>query len=189
MAAMLAPPFDAAAAQKRSVCRFLENIIRNAELDADRVAALLKQLEYKPSTRSERAIPLDNNVPTGPAADMLLNLAAACRLRSWESAGLRSRLPSDLPSAADALAEAAKCITDNKETKSRNTIVLQVFRSMIDHFAQDGQETLRTDVVLNMNSGGGVLDRFAEFLWNIRHSQSQIGKERTDHGGTQQESR
>jgi hypothetical protein len=164
-------------AEQRDVERFLASIIRDAELDADRVAAFLKLQGYTPLPLPKMPI-AQESVPTGPAAEVLLNLAAALRLRSWELAGLTSYLPADLPSAVDALAAAAELGSQPQQpaTPGDGAIAQYVFRTSIERFSRDGQSCLGTDVLLEQLDSDDLLDDVAAFLWGQRGLLNEITK-------------
>ncbi len=166
------------------VQRFLAAIIRNAELDADRVTAFLKTRGMKPRRKSKRPVPAVEK-PTGQVAEILLNIAAALRLRTWERAGLTTHLPERLPAATDALTAAADCAVNPETTdNSEAQIPKAVFRTLIERFAQDGQVDLGTDVVLDAKSGDKLLDEFAAFLLAASNAMNEIRKKGPENGRT-----
>jgi hypothetical protein len=153
----------------RWVQTILEAIVRNAELDADRVIGFLNSRGFKCAPRSRRK-QVNEALPTGPVANMLLNLAAALRLRAWERAGLKVRLPNDLPSANEAMAVVADCrnhLQDNMEHAIG--IPLKVFRTLLAKFASSGPADLRTDVLVDAEMNNEFYDAVAKFLWQHRH--------------------
>jgi hypothetical protein len=97
---------------------------------------------------------------------MLLNLAAALRLRSWERAGLAARFGAELPSSIDALAAAADCAMETPPaTEVRARIPRTVFRILLQHFALSGQADLGTDIVVQSQPSNDLLDQVAALLW------------------------
>jgi hypothetical protein len=154
-------------AERRSVQRFLEAVIRYAEQDADRVAAFLKMQGIKPSRPSKKQPAPSDDVPTGPAANMLLNLAAALRLRIWELAGIAALLPADLPTSADALRAAGAAVAERVGT---NQIPMAVFKAWHLHVSRESQTTIGADVVLPARiDKDELLECLADLLYSHRH--------------------
>lgn len=154
--------------EQRSVQRFMEGIIRNAELDANRVIAFLKRRGLKPLPPSQRTIPTGEK-PTGPAANMLLNLAAALRLRSWEHAGITTSLPADLPRSADALA-AVIAAAENGGRENTTEIPITVFKALLLRISRVSQTKLTADVALPVGvNADELLERLADFLYAHRY--------------------
>lgn len=154
--------------ERLSVERILEGVIRDAESDADLVAAFLDSYGLKALPVSQASAPT-NETPKGPAADMLLGLAAAFRLRSWERAGISGYLPIKLPSSADALA-AAVAAAENGGSETLIAIRRAVFQASFMHISRESQETIAADVALPSNvDADGLLERLADFLYTHRH--------------------
>lgn len=151
-----------------SVQRILEAIIRDAERDADLVAALLDSYDLKAFPASQALVPT-NGTPKGPAAEMLLGLAAAFRLRSWERAGISGYLPLKLPSSADALA-AAVAAAENRGGETSIAIRRAVFQASFLYISRESQEMIAADVALPSNvNADELLERLADFLFVHRH--------------------
>jgi hypothetical protein len=162
-------------AQRRSVERFLEAVIRDACHMADMTAAFLKDRGWRPSRKkadSHGVLP-ELNPTMSRAHGVLLNLAAALRIASWERAGLRSELSADLPSSTEAI---QRLVPPESPDSSESAPVVpelsaQVFRTWLERFSRSSRATLGTDIVLPTNavSEDELLDALADFLFENRH--------------------
>jgi hypothetical protein len=175
--------------KRRSVVGFIEAIIHAANADANRVISFLRQQGVKPLRQSKRPVQSDD-VPTGPAADMLLNLAAAIRLRAWELGGLRTYLPADLPTFQSALAVAFECEPSMpSDVAHKQKIQQRVLEVLMSHFALQGQKDLGTDVVLDADGGAEAVRAVAAFLWDKRHLLTKIRREENKNGASNEKKR
>jgi hypothetical protein len=151
---------QSSANQRELVVRTIMSMLANAEADADRVAALLKgrgrKIPGKTATEPKSVHPA--------AREALLLLAAAIRLRQWERAGLTTRLPDSLPSAADAL----DAIGEVAHQSPPSSIPLQVFKNWHQFFAETAPAELRADVLVEPINGAALIEDLAAFLWRAR---------------------
>ena len=155
-------------AERASVRRILEAIIREAEFTADLVVEFLKQHGLKPHRRPRSDIPTTR--PSGPAADFVLDLGAAIRLRMWERGGMATSISPNLPASADALIAAANRVQGEAISAQVADLQLRVFQAWFENIARDGQPDLGTDVLLpTIDDPEELLDQVADFLWRHRH--------------------
>ena len=130
---------------------------REAELCADLVGLLLKELGLDPAVRL-------------PAA-FLLELAAAARRRAWEFTGIRTHLEAGLPPARQALASAFGVLEEPAGPEAGDPPaplwprVLDLFRR---RFAWGGHSELDADVALGEADEDALLEALADFLWQRR---------------------
>ena len=103
-------PLDVDDAQRRSVEKFLEAVIRDAHYKAKLAAAFLKYCGYRPSKsavgHSTPSLPEDHRTRQR-AECFLLNLGAAMQILAWERAGLRSELPAGLADGRGGISESS----------------------------------------------------------------------------------
>ena len=107
-----------------------------------------------------------------PAA-ALLELAAVLELGAWEKCGVRRHLDVDLPTyreAADTLAD--RCTKGPAKFKGPKAAPLaqEVLRVWIEHFAWDGPDTLKAEIILGEVDEDQFADILAEFVWQHRHA-------------------
>ena len=162
-------PSEAGETQRRSVERTLAAIIREAELQADLVARFLRSRGLKPTRTSK---PEGNpKLPQGLAADFLMELGAALRLRMWERAGLTEILPPGLPNAAESLASAAgRAAAGQGRGAADRDAPTEVLRACINYFSAAGRTELAADVVVpSAEDRDELLDVLADMLWEYRH--------------------
>ena len=164
-------------AEQRAVLKFLEAVIRDAHYMADLTTAFLEaqSVPQRKNLASSGQVPAEDTSLSRRAEGVLLNLAAALRIASWERAGFRPALPADLPSSSEAfrnlvppeMPEAAEGARTAVPELSR-----KVFRTWLRLFSRTSHATtLCTDVLLRMQTVGEdeLLDALADFLWNNRH--------------------
>jgi hypothetical protein len=162
-------------AERRSVERLLEGIIRNAHYKAHLAAAFLNSCGYRPKKNQARTISTrqEDDSLRQRAEKFLLNLGAAMQILVWERAGLRPELPAELPTAEEAF---RKLLPPEAAGDSTNALVepelsMMVFRTWLERFSHTSRETLNTDVLLPTRSisKDELLDAMADFLWANRH--------------------
>ncbi len=161
--------------ERRAVQRFLEAVIRDAYYMADLTAAFLEAQGFHPKRKrasSVSAVAEDSPTMTR-AHGVLLNLAAALRIASWERAGLRSELPADLPASSEAFQNLMPSEVPGSSQDAPVTAELseRVFRTWLQRFSRSSRAALSTDVLLPANtvSEDELLDALADFLWENRH--------------------
>ena len=168
-------PLDVDAAQRRSVEKFLEAVIRDAHYKAKLAAAFLKECGFRPSKGRSNSTP---SLPEGHrtrqrAECVLLNLGAAMQILAWERAGLRSELPPDLPTAEEAFQKLLpeETFGDEENTPVVPELSMKVFRTRLQRFSRSSRATLNADVLLPAKSVSKdeLLDALADFLWANRH--------------------
>ena len=162
-------------AEKNSGRKFLEAAVRDAYYMADMTAAFLKSQGYRPSRKKadiQNMLPADSPTMLRARA-VLLNLAAALRIASWERAGLRSELPADLPTSSEAFQRLLPPeIPDSPESKPVvPELGLQVFQTWLQRFSRSSRAALGTDIVLPIHTvtTDELLDALADVLFKNRH--------------------
>ena len=165
---MLPTPHDRQA-ESESVQRIITAMIREAETQAALVAAFLHDSGFKPRGKI-RSTSLVTKIPAGPAADFLLELGAALRLRTLEQAGLRSALQADVPSADQALTEAAqRAVAREHDSRGSREFPQAIFRMVDRQLSRTTLGGRNVPMVLpkayDMNR---LLNRLADFLWEHR---------------------
>ena len=162
-------------AQKRSVEKFIEAIIRNARYKAQLAAAFLEAQGFRP--KKERvcspSVEAENSPTRMRAQGFLLNLGAALQLASWERAGLRSELPADLPTSSEAFQNLVppQVLGSSDGAPVTPDLSMKVFKTWLQLFSRSSRATLNTDVLLPTKavSEDELLDALADFLWANRH--------------------
>jgi hypothetical protein len=161
-------------AQRRSVEGFLEAVVRDANYMADLTAAFLNAHGIRPKKglgASGCALPANSSTLTR-AHGVLMNMAAALRIRSWERAGLRPQLPADLPSSSEAFRNLVPEVVGSPEgTPVVPELSAKVFRTWLQRFSRSSRAALSTDVMLPTKtvSQEDLLEALADFLWANRH--------------------
>ena len=130
------------------------HVIDQANRDAERVVAILELVGLGSAT-----------VPEWPPA-LLLRLAAATRLMSWEAAGLSPHIDEGLPNAADALWWATH--TPHELEDPNRDLALRVFQIGLDRMAWSGPRDLDAEILLDGPDEGEMVDALAKFLWEHR---------------------
>jgi len=162
-------------AQRRSVERFVDAVIRNARYKAQLAAAFLESCGIRPKKkRANSDSPLPEDSATRMRAEcFLLNLGAAMQILAWERAGLRSELPTDLPTIAEAFRNLmpAEAPSPSDNTTTKPELSMKVFRIWLQRFSRSSRSALSTDVLLPVNavSEDKLLDELADFLLANRH--------------------
>ncbi|QDU01716.1 hypothetical protein V6x_13980 [Gimesia chilikensis] len=159
--------------QREMVTRFLEGVIRDAEYMADLTGRFLQAQGYRPKRRSKQP-GCAKEVPTGPAADFLLNLAASLRIAVWENAGLTDWLPNPLPPSRESYRATLSQFVESRDgdrLENTRSLALQVFRTYHEQFAHTSRAELNTDVLLQCDGAteDELLDALADLLWENRH--------------------
>lgn len=167
-------PLDIDDAQRRSVEKFLEAVIRDAHYKAKLAAAFLKEYGFRPSKGRSNSTPsLPEGHRTRQCGCFLLNLGAAMQILAWERAGLRRELPTDLPTAEEAFRNLMPAETPGGPDKTPIVaeLSMKVFRTWLQRFSRSSRATLNTDVLLPAKtvSEDELLDALADFLWANRH--------------------
>ena len=110
--------------------------------------------------------------PVAVPAGFLFELAGVLRLAYWEKLGLKDHLPSQLPSAAEALDDLLGRWSGNMPHPVRASapILDQVLHTWFARFAWSGLEELEADVVLDDADEEELLEALADFLWTHRHA-------------------
>ncbi len=158
-------------AQKRSVEKFIEAVIRQARYQADLAAAFLLASGYRPCNKQldpQHSLPEDH--PTRQRAEhFLLNLGAAMQIAAWERAGLRPELPADLPTAEEAFRNALA--TGAEKPHLELELQSRVFRTWLQLFSRSSRRALGADILLPVSavSEDELLEALADLLWNNRH--------------------
>lgn len=188
------------------VARTLEAYLREAEHQADLVAAFLRASGIRGGRRTAKSqAPLIPRAGS-PVSDFLLGLGAALRLGEWERAGIRGGIDSNLPSAAEALStlgemliEAQRLgrlctivdIRDQARVAHRRVVGIARAVSEFGHRAlmESGRGLLGTDVTFAaVSDAGDLLDQLADFLWrhrNDRPSSNAVNEDQqVNHHGT-----
>ena len=163
-------------AEQRAVLKFLEAVIRDAHYMADLTAAFLKAhgSRARENRASSEQVPVEDTPLTRRAEGVLLNLAAALRIASWERAGFRPALPADLPSSYEAFRNLVPPEMPEATEGARAAVPelsLKVFRTWLRFFSRTSHAALSTDILLPMQTvtEDELLDAVADFLWNNRH--------------------
>jgi hypothetical protein len=117
---------------------------------------------YKPSPSAEQA---DDFVLPNWVMPFLSHLAAALRIHMWERAGLTSRLPEKIPSAAEVLFFALG-IPQEPSTATLSDIPNRVFKIWLQNFARAELMGVGTNVVVELHDD--ILDQVAEFLLSLQ---------------------
>lgn len=141
-------------AERRWVEQRIIEIIQQAELDADRVADFLDARGVPRSSEDDSPATPDE---AEAASAILLNLAAAIRLASWERAGLTPYLPAELPSSDAALTALDQCSPPTSVSRL-------VFQTLLERFIQGGQSALGTDIIMASPTSTDLLDELAALL-------------------------
>jgi hypothetical protein len=150
------------AGDREYVIRTLTAIIRHAESDADNMARFLIQKGYKPR-RSARS-PVNYTTPDW-VKPFFAHLAAAIRLGMWERAGLTSRLPEAIPSAAEVYSTALR-IPHEPSTAISDDVPSRVFQIWFKYFARTESSGIGDNIVVQLHSD--ILDQVAEFLLSLQ---------------------
>jgi len=163
------------AAERRSVTKFLEGVIRDAFYKAELAAAFLEAYGFRPrKKRSDSTACLPEDSPARARAEcVLLNLGAAMQIAAWERAGLRPELPADLPTAEEAFRNLMPLEKPSPSGKTRIVaeLSMKVFKAWLQRFSRSSQATLGTDVLLPVAAASEdtLLAALADLLWNNRH--------------------
>ena len=162
--------------QRSAVVRLLASIILEAWVKADRVADLLAQAPGLKKKRPDPRAPIFLEESSVPLADALCDFGAVLRLADWERAGFRSHLPSDLPTAAEALTELRKSRNGTGDHRPGQLSARQL-DVWLTHFAWSAPETIGKDVLVDLPSLNHheLLAELARFLWSHRHLMKDHG--------------
>lgn len=150
--ASLEPPAEALAA-----------VVRDAERDADGVAALLDEFGFR------RAGPGDP--PVRLPAQFLLGLGVVMRLATWESKGLFAHREVGIPSVTEVLQDVVRRTARLDDVGPDPAVVmlwLKVLDLSIGRFAWEGQSTLGADVLVGDADEDALLDALARLCWACR---------------------
>ena len=155
---MHAKHYDEEEAQRVRVARWLVPWIKNAHDMAAEAVWLLNRLGISHS---------DTSLP----CSFLLEIGAVARIASWEHAGLKDHISSELPSSRDALAELGERLqTLPKRGDDIGTpLSEQVLKAWTFNCARESRLELGVDIVQGTPDKELLLDRLAEILWNYRH--------------------
>ncbi len=141
---------------------FIEAIIRQALLDADRVAWFLIQRR----SVGDQLVP----PPNLWSGRFLLELAGALRLACWEQLGIWVHRAAGLPTAHQALIEVLQSPGSDPISTGSATLSSQVFILWIRHFAWSSLAALDADLILVGDvEEDRLLDSIADLLWSQRH--------------------
>jgi hypothetical protein len=133
----------------------LAAITLEAEADAERVAAFVRQLGIESSPES----------PFSASADLLLFLGAVLRLASWEESGLRIHLDAGLPTAVAAFVDAFHSVVKQGKPTVGRDLSNAVLALFIERFAWHGRSDWDAAIVLDSFDEDTALDALAELLW------------------------
>jgi len=134
-----------------------------ASIDADRVAAYLSRLGYKPTPENPIALP----------RGLLLDFDAIQRMRAWEEAGINVHRQAGLPSAEEADIDLTiLCIASGRKIPHSyvfGTLASKVFVPVWNRFVWEGLNLVGADIVLPFaDNEDEMIDAIAEYLWNSR---------------------
>jgi hypothetical protein len=140
----------------------LDSLVREAELDAHRVAVFLSVL----------GIAADPDRPIRLPRGSLLALGAALRLLEWEDNGLNVHRDAGLPPAHQALLDALRSLNSGADDEARGTHHLsrRVVALFAERLAWHGRRELDADVALDELDDEAMLEALAEFLWASRQA-------------------
>lgn len=133
-----------------------------AALDAERVLDHLRRLGLVPADGSPWWFP----------PGLLLDLAAALRLRAWDAAGLRAHLEAGLPTGESAVAGVVVALRSADGPPAEwGALARRVFVVTLDRLAWAARAELRAEVALEWpDNDGPLLDALASFLWANRQT-------------------
>lgn len=144
----------------------VEAVARTAAYHADLVGHFLEYIGFLPPKAKRRK-------PIYLPPEFLLELAAILRLAMWEHGGPRDGLPSDLPSAAQALdnlTNRAAAKTPRFRTGPKAAPLLRrVLSVWLSHMAWHGHDLLGADLLLTGMDEDEFAVTMADFLWKHRH--------------------
>jgi len=103
----------------------------------------------------------------------LLELGSVLQLALWHSAGIADHLPTELPSlnkAKDNLKKRAARGPEEFEGPQSAPLFAKVFLVWWEHFAWHAPDLLDAEVLLGQFSEDTLVQEFAQFFWDSRHT-------------------
>jgi hypothetical protein len=133
-------------------------LVVEAELDADRVAALMLAMGYSFSPSKPLVMP----------PELLLFYGAVLRLRSWELADIPIHRDQGLPAACEILTNAARALAEERKWPDGTRLTKVVMNIFVNHFSWNARLYWNAPVALDSLDEDMALDALAELLLNRR---------------------
>ena len=133
-------------------------LVVEAELDADRVAALMLAMGYHFSPSKPLVMP----------RELLLFYGAVLRLHSWEIAGIRIHRDQGLPAACEIITNADRALAEERKGPDGTRLANVVMNIFINHFSWNARLHWNAPVALDSLNEDIALDALVELLWNRR---------------------